>query len=630
MSRVVDLLLLLVVILFRACLPCTVEIHDGWRACRVPADPSQGCGDDESVLMMVSRLPVTALTVLLGNRQIAGAEHLTLDDLYYSTNLALLPDIHRVGREYYTLLYQIDIAAMNDTTSYCLGGDDDDKISLTRQTIRFAGINYRARTWLDGHPLVELEQPDGRDVPGMFVRRIYDVTDGGRFNLLIAPPDHPGIPDPGQGGNHDLAQDGAVPQFMLGWDWCQAMPDRATGFHGSTILERSGLWTVQDPAIQTVQLLNCTSLLANHHQCSSVVLQILARVEGGGGPAHDDSPATAPAVSTLTVTSDWGEIWRIPIASPTRDVCVPVTVQHPEQIKLWWPAGVGMENFAHRHTFTFSLAVNGKVSNVKTIQAGIRTIETFLDEKIQGQLFRINSQDVYLVGGNFIATDQALRYSASEARYCAEISLHRHAGLNLLRVWGGGTAQPDQFYDCADRLGVLVFQEFWMTGDNNGRWAGNYSWPLDYSAYLANVEDTVKRLRRHPSLLFYGGCNECLAPRSSTWAPNPPNQIDDGIRKVIDQYDPGRFYIASSMGGVSTNDNSTGNDEMCNLTMSCRLCSQIRQIRSLTPHCITIELIRWPLLTVRMACCSRRLILIEILVYLSKISASGFNLKSGV
>ena len=133
-------------------------------------------------------------------------------------------------------------------------------------------------------------------------------------------------------------------------------------------------------------------------------------------------------------------------------------------------------------------------------------------------------------------------------RYCDELALHRHAGLNLIRVWGGGTAEQDEFYDCADKLGLLVYQEFWMTGDNNGRWAGNFSWPLDHEAYLRNVQDTVLRLRRHPSLLFYGGCNECLGPSGLD---NPPSDIDRGIRKALARYDPGRFYIPSSMSGAN-------------------------------------------------------------------------------
>jgi mannosylglycoprotein endo-beta-mannosidase len=512
----------------RICLPCSVQVHKGWTACRRPANPSQGCAEGEQ--LVVRSLPVTALTVLLENQQIAGVEHIQLDDIYYSMNLALLPDIHEVGREYYTLLYQFDVAPLNTSSTDC---QVDGLYTRERQTLRIDGVNYRANAWLDGYPLTELSPHAG--APGMFVRRNYDVTVGGRFNLLIEPPDHPGIPNTGQGGNHDLAQDGAVPQYMLGWDWCQAMPDRATGFYGSTTLEFSGPWAIQDPAIQTVRLQNCTLV-----KCSLVELRILARVEGGSMPA-----------ATLTVTAEWGEIWQVSITAKTEDIRIQVMVQQPENIQLWWPHGVGIKDFAHMHTLAFSLAVNGKVSDVKTIDVGFRTIETWLDQDLQGQRFRINGRDIYLVGGNWISTDQALRYSAYKQRYCDEISLHRYAGINLLRVWGGGTAERDLFYDCADRHGVLVFQEFWMTGDNNGRWAGRYSWPHDYEAYLANVEDTVKRLRRHPSLLFYGGCNECLAPRSSTWAPNPPRQIDDGIRMVLAVFDPGRFYIASSMGGVS-------------------------------------------------------------------------------
>jgi mannosylglycoprotein endo-beta-mannosidase len=212
---------------------------------------------------------------------------------------------------------------------------------------------------------------------------------------------------------------------------------------------------------------------------------------------------------------------------------------------------MGIEEKAHLHTFTFSVFINDELSDQKQIAVGVRTIETFVDQKTKGQMFLINGRAVYLVGGNWIATDQALRYSASLRRYCHEIALHRYAGINLLRVWGGGTAERDQFYTCADRLGVLVYQEMWMTGDNNGRWAGDYSWPLDYGAYLSNVEDTVKRLRNHPSLLFYGGCNECLAPNESSWAPNPPSEINDGIRVILGSFDPDRFYIPSSMGGVS-------------------------------------------------------------------------------
>ena len=93
-----------------------------------------------------------------------------------------------------------------------------------------------------------------------------------------------------------------------------------------------------------------------------------------------------------------------------------------------------------------------------------------------------------------------------------EVALHRAAGLDLIRVWGGGIAERPEFYAAADALGVLVMQEFWMTGDNNGRWAGEYSWPLDHAVYLDNARDTVRALRGHASLLFWCGGNELDPP----------------------------------------------------------------------------------------------------------------------
>ena len=81
-----------------------------------------------------------------------------------------------------------------------------------------------------------------------------------------------------------------------------------------------------------------------------------------------------------------------------------------------------------------------------------------------------------------------------------------------------------------------------MTGDNNGRWAGNYSWPNDHSLYLESASDVVRMLRRHPSLLFWCGGNE-LYPKLV----NPPPSIGNGLASMIRRLDPGRFYIPSSM-----------------------------------------------------------------------------------
>jgi hypothetical protein len=178
-----------------------------------------------------------------------------------------------------------------------------------------------------------------------------------------------------------------------------------------------------------------------------------------------------------------------------------------------------------------------------SVLVGVRTVESWFDPVTQGRAFAVNGVKVYLEGGNWIATDLLLRFAAHADRYMEEVSLHAAMGFNLIRVWGGGLVETRAFYDACDTLGVLVYQELQMTGDNNGRWGGSYDWPLNQPAYLRNADDTFRRLRGHPSLLLVGGGNE-LSPQ----ALSPPPSVALGLDALARQWlPPGVTYIASSM-----------------------------------------------------------------------------------
>lgn len=246
----------------------------------------------------------------------------------------------------------------------------------------------------------------------------------------------------------------------------------------------------------------------------------------------------------------------------SREVAVELTIP-AESLRLWWPhkllllgehSGInqGPHLYTARFTATETIAKEYADSSKQraysaysslSVPCGIRTVGSWFDPVTQGRAFSINGVKIYLEGGNWIATDALLRYATHPDRYLDEVGLHVSMGFNLIRVWGGGLVETRDFYDSCNTLGVLVYQELQMTGDNNGRWAGSYDWPLDQSAYLRNARDSFKRLRRHPSLLLVGGGNE-LSPQEL----NPPPYIAQGLIALANELlPPGVTYIASSM-----------------------------------------------------------------------------------
>jgi beta-galactosidase/beta-glucuronidase len=123
-------------------------------------------------------------------------------------------------------------------------------------------------------------------------------------------------------------------------------------------------------------------------------------------------------------------------------------------------------------------------------------------------------------------------------RYDYELHLCRNANVNLVRIWGGGLGETDDFYAGADRYGLLVWQDFWITGDTNGGFKGSAEWPLETHVFLDNVESTIYRIRNHPSLLVWTGGNEGHARE----------ELYNGMRDDVARLDGTRPFIPCSSG----------------------------------------------------------------------------------
>ena len=115
--------------------------------------------------------------------------------------------------------------------------------------------------------------------------------------------------------------------------------------------------------------------------------------------------------------------------------------------------------------------------------------------------FLVNKVPIFAKGSNLIPLDVfSPRATAERARWL--LGRAAAANMNMVRVWGGGRYLPDWFYDAADELGLMLWQEMIFACA---------LYPRD-AAFLSlvttEVSQQVARLHSHASIVIWGGSNE--------------------------------------------------------------------------------------------------------------------------
>ncbi|HEY0000832.1 MAG TPA: glycoside hydrolase family 2 TIM barrel-domain containing protein [Actinoplanes sp.] len=189
---------------------------------------------------------------------------------------------------------------------------------------------------------------------------------------------------------------------------------------------------------------------------------------------------------------------EVRIAAGTDRAVVELTVP---DAPVWWPVGFGAQPLS---TVAVELIGSGGAGlDAYTRKVGFRSVQ--LDESPDeiGQKFvlLVNGREVFAKGLNWIPEDHLLT-RLSRADYAAAIDRAIAANANMLRIWGGGIYESDDFYDICDERGVLVWQDFLLA-------CAAYSEddPIR-SEILAEARENVTRLSPHPSLVIWNGGNE--------------------------------------------------------------------------------------------------------------------------
>ncbi|MCB9258289.1 MAG: glycosyl hydrolase [Ignavibacteriales bacterium] len=471
---------------------------------------------------MQAKVPGTVLTSLLENKLIP--------DPFYGMNNKKIQDIYYTGRDHYT---------------YWFVKEFNEKVSVGNEQVwlNFRGVNYGCDIFLNGQKLNESTHY------GMFLRQTYNITsflsdDGNnRLAVIVYPPDPVGNPNGGQGGDGTIGRN-ITNQYVAGWDWIQPVRDRNTGIWDKVTIEKT----------------NSIKLVKPH---------VITLVPGKRFPEKTQKPAIIKSSITINnptpnsisgnlyLSIDNAEIKKEVQLLPNSSQKIHLSDFTLTDPKLWWPNGYG-EQTLYKVNFKFISNLNILMDEVE-ITTGIREIQTKWNERTRSREILVNGQKIFIKGGNWIISDAMLRFSPE--RYNAEVRFHRDMNLNLIRIWGGAITERPEFYNACDKYGILVMQDFWMSGDCNGKWLDpkkkedqwtRRKYPDDHKLFLKSVADQVSMIRNHPSLAFYCGGNEI---------PPPQDILTVMVDSLLPALDSTRYFFEYSNADSMSHNSIGGNGD---------------------------------------------------------------------
>jgi beta-mannosidase len=316
----------------------------------------------------------------------------------------------------------------------------------------------------------------------------------------------------------------------FGWDWG---PDLVT----------AGIWRpVWLQSWSTARLAEVRPVVTVAGSRGTVQVHVVVDRAAGAGPLR----------VTAALAGESGTV-----ALPAGEDRAVVTVV-AEDVARWWPRGHGDQPlYDLAVTLTSDAgepdADGGAPLDTRSARVGFRTVELRTDADEHGTEFTfvVNGRALFVKGVNWIP-DDAFPHRVTRERYATRLAQASDAGVNLVRVWGGGVYEDDAFYAECDQRGLLVWQDFAFACA-----AYSEEEPL-LSEVTAEARDNVTRLMPHPSLVLWNGCNENLWGYADWgWAPQLDGRTwgwgyyHDVLPGVVAELDPGRPYNPGSPWSLS-------------------------------------------------------------------------------
>jgi beta-mannosidase len=269
-------------------------------------------------------------------------------------------------------------------------------------------------------------------------------------------------------------------QSTFGWDWSPRLIN--VGIRGDVRLEIHSAWRLESFVF--------LAQVSDDLQTGQVTAR--AHVEGF------EQAALCGEISLEIAETGQRLAQSVQIKPGMNQFELTLNMDRPE---LWWPVNHGAQPLYH---IIGNIQAEGSEARVEK-KIGFRRVEIDQSPHPQGGRFfiiKVNHKPIFCKGGNFVPADLILA-RLDRAKYELLVDRALESNFNLLRVWGGGLYESEDFYDLCDEKGLLVWQEFIFA-------CAKY--PIHDEHFLADVrrevEYQVRRLAHRASLIVWCGNNE--------------------------------------------------------------------------------------------------------------------------
>lgn len=324
-------------------------------------------------------------------------------------------------------------------------------------------------------------------------------------------------------------------QCTYGWDWVERLV--SCGIYRDAYIELGNEFGLKDAYIYTESIDSTTAQI--------VVETEFENYENGG-------------FAEMEILSPSGDT-----VYKNRFFCKEAEHKNYIDIKnaqLWYPAGYGAQPL-----YTLKLCGKSYTFGIRTVRVlqeadeiGSPYYNKCVDIKktpcgevydhnteFSGFLLLINNMPIMCKGANWVPCEP-FPSAEGKDKITTLLTLAKTAGVNMIRVWGGGIFEQQHFYNECDRLGILITQDFLMA-------CGHY--PEEDPAFIEQLKKETAfaayTLRNHPCLVWWSGDNEnAILGYDDAEDYQGRTAIHQGIMPILMKLDPRRrFMLSSPCGG---------------------------------------------------------------------------------